>query len=108
MCLGWERYVNTATKRVLLQLQGEIIKCILYIRRNSVFWFCSAVVQMYGKVQVFILHEDLALVSCLGKVTFNQQLFLSLSPLGRHLLKIFDSYLWIHSLLYVSDLADAM
>lgn len=60
------------------------------------------------KFRFSFLHEDLALVSCLGKVTFNQELFLSLSPLGRHLLKIFDSYLWIHSLLYVSDLADAM
>lgn len=72
---------------------------------NFLILLCSGP-DVFGKIYVSILYKDLGLMSHLGKVTFNQQVFLSLPPSGKYFLKILDSYISFQSLLDVGDLVE--
>lgn len=90
MCLGWERYINACTKRQVKLLNAFCIseetpfpdfvlqwsRCMVKFR----FSFCMRIWPWYR-----VWARSLLINS-----------FSSLPPLGRHLLKILDSYLWIH------------
>lgn len=63
---------------------------LVYQKKFSFLILFRSGPEVFGKVQIFILHEDLGPVSCSGKVISKQQHFRSLPLLGR-VLKILVS-----------------